>query len=106
MKLIQTSCPDCSGGLQEVILQSSQHYSRIECAECKRFVRWGKSPSSLAKKQILEYKVRCLKTLTSLSQWETSFIASVSQQLDNGKTLSPKQIEWLGKIYDKYTQAS
>jgi|GEM_PF-5475612 len=102
MNLALTHCPSCQGNLRELILHSGQHYSRIECTNCERFIRWGKSPSGLAKQQILEFKVRYLAAKTSLNGWEASFVASISQQLDNRKNLSPKQTGWLEKIYNKY----
>ncbi len=103
MNLAQINCPTCNGILRELILHSGLHYSRIECAECERFIRWGRSPSSLAKQQILEHKINLLAARTSLTEWEASFIASVSLQLEQKKNLSPKQTEWLERIYKKYS---
>ena len=103
MNLTQINCPTCNGNLRELILHSGLHYSRIECAECERFIRWGRSPSSLARQQVLEHKISSLAVRTSLTDWEASFIASVTLQLEQKKNLSPKQTEWLEKIYKKYS---
>ena len=103
MYLTLTNCPTCNGILRELILHSGLHYSRIECGECERFIRWGRSPSLLAKQQILEHKISFLAVKTCLTEWEASFITSVTQQLDNNKNLSPKQTEWLERIYKKYS---
>ena len=106
MELTLNNCPNCHGALRELILHSGLHYSRVECAECGRFIRWGRSPSSLAKQQILEHKINWLAARTSLTEWEASFITSVTQQLDNKRNLSPKQTEWLERLYQKYAKNS
>lgn len=38
-----------------------------------------------------------------MSDWERKFIDSISNQLEKGKTLSPKQIETLDNIWEKVT---
>jgi len=106
MKLTLSNCPNCNGALRELIIHSSRHYSRIECTECERFIRWGRSPSRLVKQQVLEHKINWLAARTSLNEWEASFITSVTQQIDNRKNLSPKQTEWVERLYQKYSKSS
>lgn len=36
-----------------------------------------------------------------LNEWEEGFVASVTDQLDNGRGLSEKQMEKLREIWDK-----
>lgn len=36
-----------------------------------------------------------------LNNWETDFIASITEWLDNGRTLTEKQTERLKEIWDK-----
>lgn len=36
-----------------------------------------------------------------LNEWEEGFVNSVTEQLDNGKSLSEKQVEKLTDIWDK-----
>ena len=100
-------CPYCNGGLREIIRHgaptqgSASHYSRIECIECGRFVRWGKAPHTVARLQVWKAKVQKLAECKNLNQWQAQFVASVTERLDEGKGLSPKQQEWLNKIYQE-----
>jgi hypothetical protein len=53
-----------------------------------------------------EYKTMiedCENRSTKLSDWEHDFIQSLGEQLDNGKTPSPKQIEKLNSIWERVT---
>lgn len=45
----------------------------------------------------------CEQRQQKLSEWEQSFIDSISHQLAHGRGLSPKQIETLGNIWEKAT---
>lgn len=45
----------------------------------------------------------CETRESKLSEWERSFIDSVGKQLADDKTLSPKQIETLDKIWERVT---
>ena len=45
----------------------------------------------------------CEKRQERLTEWECSFIDSVSQQLAKGRVLSQKQIETIDRIWEKAT---
>ena len=45
----------------------------------------------------------CEARESRLSDWERSFIDSVSTQVNAGRSLSPKQAEILDRIWDKAT---
>lgn len=38
---------------KEVICETGPHHSRIECAACHKFVKWGKSPANTKMKFII-----------------------------------------------------
>lgn len=52
---------------------------------------------------MLEAVNTCLKLDEdfSLTEWEENFIISLEDQVKQGRTLSPKQLERLESIYDK-----
>ena len=43
----------------------------------------------------------CQQNESKLNEWEQGFVQSLSEQLDNGRTLSKKQIEILERINEK-----
>lgn len=45
----------------------------------------------------------CEQRESHLSDWERTFIDSIGRQLDDGKTLTPKQSEHLDAIWEKAT---
>lgn len=45
----------------------------------------------------------CEKRESKLSDWERSFVDSISMQLSKGFSLSPKQAEALDTIWDRVT---
>ena len=45
----------------------------------------------------------CENRQHKLSEWEQSFIDSISHQLSKGRVLTEKQIETLWRIWDKVT---
>lgn len=45
----------------------------------------------------------CRKRERMLSAWDADFLDSISERLDDNRTLSPKQIEKLDEIWEKAT---
>ena len=45
----------------------------------------------------------CRKRERMLSAWDADFLDSISERLDDSRTLSPKQIEKLDEIWEKAT---
>jgi hypothetical protein len=45
----------------------------------------------------------CRKRERLLSAWDADFLDSISERLDDNRTLSPKQIEKLDEIWEKAT---
>ena len=45
----------------------------------------------------------CEKRESRLTEWQATFIDSISNQLGNGRSLSPKQAETLDDIWEKVT---
>lgn len=53
-----------------------------------------------------EYRTQiedCRKRERMLSAWDADFLDSISERLDDNRTLSPKQIEKLDEIWEKAT---
>ena len=46
----------------------------------------------------------CEKRESRMTEWEQSFIASVSEQLTTRGSLSPKQIELIDRIWERVTR--
>ena len=46
----------------------------------------------------------CEARESRLSDWEREFIASISEQLGKGRTLTPKQAETLERVWDEATK--
>ena len=46
----------------------------------------------------------CEARESRLTEWEASFIDSLSKQLDRGRSLTEKQDETLNRIWDKATE--
>jgi len=46
----------------------------------------------------------CEERESQLSEWETDFIASISEYLDDEHPLSQKQVETLERIWEKVTK--
>jgi len=40
----------------------------------------------------------------NMNDWESDFCESIREQLDNGRSLSTKQVEMLEKIWDRLTE--
>lgn len=70
------------------------HFERIDCAECGRFISWGKNPANSAKEKANYDKAEALKT-GAANDRTRDFLASVTKQ--DGK-LSPKQQVWLDSL--------
>lgn len=93
-------CPTCGGEAAEIVLSDSVHYSRIVCPQCDRFIRWGKHPGTVLRNQLLQAKLDAIQNAAErLTNWEAQFIASVCQQVENNKKLSPKQAGIVDRIY-------
>ena len=45
----------------------------------------------------------CRKRERKLSAWDADFLDSISERLDESRTLSPKQLEKLDEIWEKAT---
>lgn len=87
-------CVDCgSNRVVEVILNGSVHYSRIECAQCRRFITWGKKPSTVAHTAKLAERIDALRILDAPDGWEREFVQSVADQFRRKGKLSPKQTD-------------
>lgn len=50
----------------------------------------------------IDYMLPVLEHEDRLTAWETDFIESISGQWDRNRSLSEKQKEILGKIWDRY----
>ena len=50
----------------------------------------------------IDYILDGLSTETRLSQWEKNFVESLADQWTSRRSLSEKQKEVLGKLWDKY----
>jgi hypothetical protein len=50
----------------------------------------------------IDYILANLAADTRLTKWERGFVESVTDQWDRDRSLSEKQKEVLGKIWDKY----
>lgn len=50
----------------------------------------------------IDYILEGLSTEKRLTQWEQNFVESVTDQWSGRRSLSDKQKEVLGKIWDKY----
>lgn len=47
-------CSDCGcTSTKETIMETGPHYSRIDCAACHKFVKWGKTPAPKLKRYII-----------------------------------------------------
>ena len=46
----------------------------------------------------------CEARESRLSDWEREFIASISEQIGKGRTLTPKQAETLERVWDETTK--
>lgn len=46
----------------------------------------------------------CEKRESRLSDWEREFIASLSEQIGRGRTLTPKQAETLERVWNEATR--
>lgn len=45
----------------------------------------------------------CINRQSKMTDWEVNFIASLDEQLDQGKSLSERQTEILERIWEKVT---
>ena len=50
----------------------------------------------------IDYMLPVLEHEDRLTNWEANFIESISEQWDRNRSLSEKQKEVLGKIWDRY----
>ena len=73
------------------------HYAALKCGQCDRFLDWMPIPGTEGKRRDTSARVNRLLKLSSLTQWEKDFLASIAKQ----KKLSPKQQETLAKIEAK-----
>jgi hypothetical protein len=78
-----------------------QHYARLTCALCGRFLRWLPRPETIERERVNAFRLARLGMCEGLSKWERSFVHHVSQQ----RKLSPKQQALLVRLCATYLEA-
>lgn len=76
-----------------------QHYAREDCALCGKFLRWLKKPETVEREKENAKKITQLRDVRGMCEWEKGFMLNLDKQ---GTRLSPRQQEWLDKIWVKY----
>lgn len=80
--------------------EPSQHYGRLSCIDCGRWLAWLRDPSTSLQWQLRAEVIDKLLIGhgNRISVWERSFLQSVQEQ----RNLSPKQKDRLNAIGLKY----
>lgn len=75
------------------------HHSAIRCGDCDAFLRWGEKPEKQRardeRKQLI--KAWLSNPRASLNDWERGFLSSIA----SAKRISPRQQDWLDRIYSR-----
>lgn len=95
---MKNNCPHTNTRL-ELMPEGSQHYAKVICSDCGKFLRWEKHPRTVEREKSNAGALVRLRKDERLTQWEREFVASVEGQ---GPKLSPKQQRVLETIAGKY----
>jgi hypothetical protein len=91
LRSITTGVSQCthSSTATELLPRDSQHYAKLECADCGTFLRFLPKPENVTKWKLNGYKLARLQMAHGLNQWEREFVQFLAK-LGNRK-LTPKQ---------------
>jgi capsule polysaccharide export protein KpsC/LpsZ len=81
----------------ELMPAGFKHYEKITCADCGKFLGWGKHPKTIERERENAKRIKQLQSIP-LDSWEQGFLASIAK----ARKLSPKQQGKLDAIWEVY----
>jgi hypothetical protein len=74
--------------------EDCKHYSKIICADCNKFLTWGKNPRLTQDHEQRKHKIDILLDDGIINTWERHFLESIKDK----RIITPKQNEILERI--------
>ena len=71
-----------------ILPAESRHYARLECADCRAFLKFLPRPENVERRRLNSYKLAKLQMHPGLNSWERDFVASLARQ---GNKFTPRQ---------------
>lgn len=91
---MENACNHCGSlDVKETLTFSGPHYGRLDCNDCKSFIKWIPKPG-------LNHKKRCKEQLSRATTQQpfNQYYKSLQKYFDEHGTLTPNQLKSLDKF--------